>query len=91
MNGALAGQSIAAQPGQPLIIMLFSLTAGHSPSKNGRSSEGPMPGHPRGSACAPLGGVRLSVIESEPAAWLNDVDGRDKPGMTVRAMVRNSQ
>jgi len=51
MNGALAGQTIAAQPGQPLIIMPFSVMAGYSPSKIGRSSEGPMPGHPRGSAC----------------------------------------
>jgi hypothetical protein len=82
MNGALAGQSIAAQPGQPLIIMLFPVRAGHSPSKNGRSSELPMPGHPRGSACAPPEGVRGSVIEREPAAGLNDVDDRDKPGMT---------
>lgn len=36
-------------------------------------------------------GGSIDVIECEPAAWLNDVDGRDKPGMTVRAMVRNSQ
>jgi len=80
MDGVLAGQSAAVQPSQPLIIIPFSVMAGHSRSKNGRSSERPMPGHPHGSARASLGGVRLSVIECEPAAWLKDVDGREKPG-----------
>jgi hypothetical protein len=91
MNGALAGQTIAAQPGQPLIIMPFSVMAGYSPSKIERSSEGPNARPSTRFGVRSAGGVRRSVIECEPAVWLNEVDGRDKPGMTVRAMVRNSQ
>src|SRR5271170_7034147 len=61
--------------------MSFSVMAGHSPSKDGRSSERPMPGHPRGSACA----RPKCSADRKPAAWetatpLDDVDGRDKPG-----------
>src|SRR5271170_1134202 len=46
-----------------------------------RSSERPMPGHPRGSACKRREGYadRARTIR-ETIQWLDDVDARDKPG-----------
>src|SRR5271163_4625256 len=65
---------------QPVISMSFSVMAGHSPSKDGRSSERPMPGHPRGSACGwPKGFADRAPTGCETAVRLDDVDGRDKP------------
>jgi hypothetical protein len=76
MNGALAGQSIAAQPGQPLIVMPFSNHGRVQPVEERTFFRRP---YARPSTRL-QGGVQLSVIECEPAVWLNDVDGRDKPG-----------
>ena len=60
-------------------FMGLAVMAGHSPSKDGRFSERPIPGHPRGPTASTVRIRSHSARQLRAAQKPSHVDGRDKP------------
>src|SRR5271169_802663 len=58
----------------------LSVMAGNSPSKDGRSSDRPMPGHPRRPAAPAFPALLARSAKPWGLGQPDHVDGRDKPG-----------